>query len=64
MESPTGLMPEKLMDAGMKPQALDWLRAQPWPGDFKLQVLFGWGTVTRSTITGADAATIRASGWQ
>ena len=62
MESPTGLMPEQLMSAGMKRQALDYLLAQPWPGDFKLQVLYGWGNVVGNLISASDAAIVHASG--
>jgi hypothetical protein len=64
MESPTGLIPEELMSAGMKPQVLDFLLAQPWPGDFKLQVLSGWGQVVNNHITAADRASVAASGWK
>lgn len=64
MESPTGLIPEELMNAGMKKQALDFLRAQPWTGGFKVQVLYGWGQVVGNTITLADAMSIHASGWK
>jgi hypothetical protein len=63
MESPTGLIPEELMSAGMKRQVLDYLLAQPWPGDFKRQVLAGWGYVVGNTISQADANTVAASGW-
>ncbi len=63
MESPTGLIPESLMDAGSKRQVLDFLLAQTWPGDFKQQVLAGWGNVTGSTITAADRNSVAASGW-
>ena len=52
------------MSAGMKRGALDFLLAQAWPGDFKVQVLYGWGNVTGSAITGADAAVVFASGWK
>jgi hypothetical protein len=64
MESPTGLMPESLMDKGLKRQALDYLLAQPWPGDFKLQVAAGWAKVVGSTMTAADQAVLSASGWK
>lgn len=63
MESPTGLIPEELMYAGAKRQVLDYLIAQPWPGDFKLQVLAGWGKVVDNTITADDRAVMSASGW-
>lgn len=63
MESPTGLIPEQMMNAGAKPQVLDFLRAQPWPGDFKRQVLAGWGNVVRSPIMLADSNSVAASGW-
>ena len=56
-------MPESLMDAGMKVQALNFLRAQPWPGDFKRQVLSGWGKVVGNTISASDQESIAASGW-
>ena len=52
------------MSAGMKRGALNFLLAQAWPGDFKVQVLYGWGNVTGSAITSADAATVAASGWK
>ena len=63
MESPTGLIPAELMSAGMKPAVLNFLLAQPWPGDFKVQVLYGWGNVTGNSITLADSVSIAASGW-
>jgi hypothetical protein len=64
VESPTGLIPEELMTAGMKPKVIDYLTAQPWPGDFKLQVLQGWGKVVNNTISAADRAVMSASGWK
>jgi hypothetical protein len=63
MESPTGLIPERMMDAGMKTAVLDYLRGQPWPGDFKLQVLAGWGKVTHSLTSASERASVHASGW-
>jgi hypothetical protein len=51
------------MDAGMKPTVLNFLLAQPWPGDFKLQVLGGWGNVTGSVVSASDQAVVHASGW-
>ncbi|HWY55739.1 MAG TPA: hypothetical protein VNZ03_14825 [Terriglobales bacterium] len=63
MESPTGLIPEALMNAGMKKQVLDYLLAQAWPGDFKRQVLAGWGKVVGNAITLADSNSVAASGW-
>jgi hypothetical protein len=64
MESPTGIIPERLMDAGAKRQVLDFLLAQPWPGDFKLQVLYGWGIVVGNMISASDAHIVHASGWE
>jgi len=52
------------MDKGMKPHVLDYLRAQLWDGDFKRQVLAGWGYVVGAVITGDDANSIAASGWK
>lgn len=63
MESPTGLIPEELMTAGMKPKVIDYLAAQPWPGDFKIQVLQGWGNVVNNHITAADRAVMAGTGW-
>lgn len=51
------------MDAGLKGKVIDFLTAQPWPGDFKIQVLHGWGKVVNNTITAADTAVMSASGW-
>lgn len=64
MESPTGIIPERLISAGMKPALLDYLRAQPWPGDFKLQVLHGWAKVVGNKLTAAEDYSIAASGWK
>jgi hypothetical protein len=64
MESPTGLVPEELIQPGMKRQVLDYLLAQAWPGDFKVQVLYGWGNVTKTAISASDAAVVAASGWK
>ena len=63
MESPTGLISEELMSAGRKPAVLDFLRAQPWPGDFKRQVLAGWGKVVGNKIAAAESDSVAASGW-
>jgi hypothetical protein len=63
MESPTGIIPEHLIDAGMKRHVIDLLMARPWPGDFKLQVLYGWGIVTGCPIYFSDAQIVHASGW-
>jgi hypothetical protein len=52
------------MDAGQKRQVLDFLLAQPWPGDFKLQVLYGWGIVVGNAVSGSDARIVHASGWK
>ena len=46
MISPTGIMPEYLIQRGMRRQAFEWLLAQPWPADHKLQVWGGWRAVT------------------
>jgi|HubBroStandDraft_5_1064220.scaffolds.fasta_scaffold10974_4 hypothetical protein len=64
MVSPTGIVPERLIHAGMKPALLDYLRAQPWPGDYKLQVLHGWAKWTGSTISAAEDTSIAATGWK
>lgn len=63
MESPTGLVPERLMSAGMKGPLLDYLLAQAWPGDFKTQVLSGWAIVTGASVYQYDYAIVSASGW-
>lgn len=50
------------MAADAKPQALDYLRAQPWPAGFKVGVLYGWGKVTGGLISTDDAVSVFASG--
>lgn len=64
MESPTGIIPEELMNFGCKTAVLDYLRAQPWPGDFKRQVLRGWGLWVRATLDPSEVESVGASGWK
>ena len=63
MESPTGIVPEELLHLGMKKQFLDWLLAQPLDGDYKLQILAGWGQVVGNLPTASDRRIVAASGW-
>lgn len=51
------------MDARKRDKVLDFLRAQPWPGDFKRQVLAGWAKVTGAVVALADANSVGNSGW-
>lgn len=64
MESPTGLIPEHLMERGMKPAVLNFLRAQAWPAHFKLQVLAGWAQVTGCIVGGDEQHSVEQSGWE
>lgn len=62
MESPTCLIPEELMYRSKKKQVLDFLRAQPWPGDFKRRVLEGWQITVGTRLHGRDFQAVEATG--
>ena len=64
MESPTGIVPEYLIEAGMRRPFIDWLLAQPWDGEFKLQVLAGWANVCGVLTSASEQSIVRASGWR
>jgi len=51
------------MHAAKKTQAMDYITAQPWPGDFKRQVLAGWAKVTGAAVAVYESNTVAASGW-
>ena len=64
VESPTGIIPESLMDKGLKRQVLDYLLAQPWPGEFKVALMHGWAAATGGLTGASEDATLLASGWR
>jgi hypothetical protein len=42
MISPTGYIPEELMYPQRKQDVINFLIAQPWPGQMKRRILEGW----------------------
>lgn len=60
-ESPHGLMPEHLIDKGMRRPAFEWVQAQPWPAHWKLQVWAGWRLTTKSLFDRGEYDTLAAS---
>ena len=42
MASPTGIIPEGLMFREQKRAVLNFLKAQPLPGNLKRELLLGW----------------------
>jgi hypothetical protein len=43
--SPTGIIPELLMDPRRKKDVIAWLKAQPAEAKLKKSLLLGWATV-------------------
>jgi len=62
MISPTGIIPDALIDPARKAEMLDWLVQQPMTRAYKLQLLSGWRIWTRGAITSRESARVAASG--
>ena len=64
MESSHGIIPERLIDLGMRKTALAYILSQPWPTDFKLQVWAGWRAETQASYEQGEENLLTASGWR
>lgn len=63
MESPTGIIPEALMYPEKKKEVLQFLMAQPLPGDFKRRLLEGWCLTVGVRCRGRDYSLLEQSGF-
>ncbi len=62
MISPTGIIPDELMDRSKKKDVIAWLSAQPYPGDYKRRLLEGWQIWVGTKLHGRDFAAVESTG--
>jgi len=60
--SPTGIVPEDLIDKTKKDEFIRWLTAQGFKSQFKRDLLFGWSRTVFVAVTGEDVRLVRSSG--
>lgn len=63
MESPTGIIPESLMYREKKAEVVQFLIAQPLPGDLKRRLLEGWCLTVGIRARSRDFNLVYASGF-
>jgi hypothetical protein len=64
MISPTNIMPASLIALGERTRAFQWVLAQPWASDYKLQVWAGWRAVTGGQFDLGEYRLLAASGYE
>jgi hypothetical protein len=62
MISTTGIIPEELMYWQKKPEVINWLLAQPLPGELKRRLLEGWGVTVGLRIRAREYQLLEDSG--
>lgn len=62
MDSPTGVIPEHLISADMRAEAIAWLTQQVWPGYVKREYLFAWARTVGVQLTQAEVVQVESSG--
>jgi len=62
MESPTGIIPEALMDPSKKNDVVRFLLAQPLPGKLKSELFAGWAVTVGMRVRGSEVDSLKASG--
>lgn len=62
MLSPDGIMPDKLIHADRRVDAVNWILAQPLESRVKVRLFKGWLRTVGQTATAAEYATIEDSG--
>ena len=60
--SPTGIIPEELMDWHKKQEVINWLLASAYPGFMKRRLLEGWCMAVGLRARARDYALVEASG--
>ena len=63
MESPTGIIPENLMYPEKKQLVVQFLIAQPLPGDLKRRLLEGWAVTVGIRVQSRDYNAVEKSGF-
>lgn len=62
MISPTGIIPEEMFTPQSKGRVIEFLRAQPYAGDFKEKVLLGWAMWVGLRLRRKDYNAVFSSG--
>jgi len=62
MISTTGIIPESLMFPSRKRDVINFLLAQPYPGNFKRRLLEGWAITVGLRVRARDYQLLDASG--
>ena len=57
--SPTGIVPESLIDVNQRDAFYGWLMAQGFRAQFKRDLLFGWARTVFTKVSGDDVKMIR-----
>lgn len=60
--SPTGIIPESMMNHQSFTAVMELLKAIPIPGDEKVSILMGWAHAVGATVNGSQRAAVRDSG--
>lgn len=61
-DSPTGIIPETMMNPKSRKQVVAWLITQPWPGHIKRDVLFGWARTVGIRLLEREVQQVVSSG--
>jgi hypothetical protein len=61
-DSPTGIIPEAMMNPYSRKQVVAWLITQPWPGHIKREVIFGWARTVGIRLLEREVDQVVASG--
>jgi hypothetical protein len=62
MDSPTGIIPDELIDARKLQEVIAWLVAQPLPGGRKRSLLQGWAMWTGVRLHAWQYSKVEKSG--
>ena len=62
VKSPTGIIPEDLMEPRHLGKVLEFLRALPIEGDDKVDLLLGWARAVGAKVSSSQRRTVRLSG--
>lgn len=60
--SPTGIIPEELIQPGKRVEVIAWLTAQPLQGLLKVRLLKGWARTVGARLTSPELQTVHDSG--
>ena len=62
--APYGIMPDALIERGMRGAAFQWVLAQPQEADWKLQLWAGWRIETGARFDRGEYDRLASAGWR